>query len=79
MVLASSSANKQIALHLGISVRTVEVHRARMMKRLGVHQLSEAIRLFVLANSVAIASLLIIPLVLLLGAPRPNRLPAAAG
>ena len=33
-----------------ISVRTVEVHRARMMQRLGGHQLSEAIRLAVMAE-----------------------------
>jgi two-component system response regulator FixJ len=42
--------NKLIAYHLGISVRTVEVHRARMMERLGVHQLAEAIRLGVMAK-----------------------------
>jgi two-component system response regulator FixJ len=39
-----------IAYHLGISVRTVEVHRARMMERLGVRQLAEAIRVGVLAR-----------------------------
>jgi two-component system, LuxR family, response regulator FixJ len=38
-----------IAYDLGLSVRTIEVHRARMMDRLGVHQLSEAIRLAVMA------------------------------
>jgi len=32
--------NKVIAFDLGISVRTVEVHRARMMDRLGVRQLA---------------------------------------
>jgi two-component system response regulator FixJ len=42
--------NKLIAYQLGISVRTVEVHRARMMERLGTHQLAEAIRLGVLAR-----------------------------
>jgi two-component system response regulator FixJ len=39
-----------IAYDLGISVRTVEVHRARMMERLGVRQLAEAIRLGVMAR-----------------------------
>jgi two-component system response regulator FixJ len=39
-----------IAYHLGISVRTVEVHRARMMERLGVRQLAEVIRLGVIAR-----------------------------
>jgi two-component system, LuxR family, response regulator FixJ len=42
--------NKVIAYDLGISVRTVEVHRARMMERLGVRQLAEAIRLSVMAG-----------------------------
>src|SRR5437879_5618047 len=42
--------NKLIAYDLGISVRTVEVHRARMMERLGVRQLAEAIRLGVMAR-----------------------------
>jgi two-component system, LuxR family, response regulator FixJ len=32
------------------SVRTVEVHQARMMDRLGVRQLAEAIRLAVMAR-----------------------------
>ena len=48
--LVSGRPNKLIAYHLGISVRTVEVHRARMMERLGVRQLSEAIRVGVLAR-----------------------------
>jgi two-component system, LuxR family, response regulator FixJ len=50
--LASGSLNKQIAFDLGLSIRTVEVHRARMMRRLGVRKVAEAIRLFVVAGSV---------------------------
>jgi two-component system, LuxR family, response regulator FixJ len=48
--LTSGHANKVIAYDLGISERTVEVHRARMMKQLGVHHLSEAIRIALLAG-----------------------------
>jgi two-component system response regulator FixJ len=48
--LAAGRRNKVIAYDLGISVRTVEVHRARMMERLGVRQLAEAIRLAVIAR-----------------------------
>lgn len=48
--LISGRPNKLIAYHLGISVRTVEVHRARMMERLGVRQLAEVIRLGVMAR-----------------------------
>jgi two-component system response regulator FixJ len=48
--LLGGQPNKLIAYHLGISVRTVEVHRARMMERLGVRQLAEVIRLGVIAR-----------------------------
>jgi two-component system response regulator FixJ len=48
--LVAGRANKVIAFDLGISVRTVEVHRARMMDRLGVRQFAEAVRLAVLAK-----------------------------
>jgi two-component system response regulator FixJ len=48
--LVAGHANKVIAFDLGISVRTVEVHRYRMMDRLGVRQLAEAVRLAVLAR-----------------------------
>jgi two-component system response regulator FixJ len=48
--LMAGRPNKLIAYQLGISVRTVEVHRARMMERLGVRQLAEAIRLGVVAK-----------------------------
>jgi two-component system response regulator FixJ len=50
--LVAGQPNKIIAFHLRISVRTVEVHRARMMDRLGVSQLGEAVRLAVLATLV---------------------------
>jgi two-component system response regulator FixJ len=42
--------NKVIAFDLGISVRTIEVHRARMMDRLGARQFAEAVRIAVLAK-----------------------------
>jgi two-component system, LuxR family, response regulator FixJ len=48
--LVAGASNKVIAFDLGLSVRTVEVHRGRMMERLGTRQLAEAIRLAVLAT-----------------------------
>src|SRR6202043_1058394 len=48
--LLAGRPNKLIAYDLGISVRTVEVHRARMMERLGLRQLAEVIRLGVMAR-----------------------------
>ena len=50
LALVMGRPNKIIASDLGISIRTVEVHRARMMDRLGVRQLAEAVRLAVLAR-----------------------------
>jgi len=47
--LVAGRPNKIIASDLGISVRTVEVHRVRMLERLGANSLAEAIRLAVLA------------------------------
>jgi two-component system, LuxR family, response regulator FixJ len=48
--LVAGRPSKVIAYDLGISVRTVEVHRARMLERLGTRRLAEAIRLAVLAD-----------------------------
>jgi two-component system response regulator FixJ len=48
--LVNGQPNKVIAYDLGLSVRTVEVHRARMMERLGVRQLAEAVRLAILSR-----------------------------
>jgi two-component system response regulator FixJ len=50
MGLAEGKPNKTIAHDLGISVRTAEVHRARMLRRLSVTHLADAIRLYVLAG-----------------------------
>jgi two-component system response regulator FixJ len=50
VALVRGRPNKVIASDLGISIRTVEVHRARMMDRLGVRQFAEAVRLAVLAR-----------------------------
>jgi two-component system, LuxR family, response regulator FixJ len=43
--LVAGKANKVIAFELGISPRTVEVHRAHLMEKLGVRSLPEAVRI----------------------------------
>ena len=43
--LARGLPNKTIAYDLGISPRTVEIHRANVMSKLGVRSLSEALRI----------------------------------
>jgi DNA-binding NarL/FixJ family response regulator len=42
-LLADGKANKEIASSLGIAVRTVETHRAKIMLKLGLHSLTEII------------------------------------
>ncbi|APR05937.1 response regulator transcription factor [Thauera chlorobenzoica] len=42
--------NKQIADVLGISIKTVEVHRARVMEKMGAHSLAELVQHVVLAE-----------------------------
>ena len=43
--LVDGLPNKTIAYDLGISPRTVEIHRANLMQKLQVHSLSETLRI----------------------------------
>lgn len=45
--MAAGLSNKEIARRMGLSPRTVEAHRARLMRRLGVSSLAEVVRLFI--------------------------------
>jgi len=44
-LLAAGHQNREIATQLGISPRTVEVHKARIMEKLECHSLAELIRM----------------------------------
>jgi two-component system response regulator FixJ len=44
-LLTTGLTNKQIALELELSIRTVEMHRANLIRRLGVRTTPEAIRI----------------------------------
>ncbi len=48
--LMEGLSNKALAHRLDLSPRTVEMHRANMMKRLGVRSLSEALKLGLVAD-----------------------------
>jgi two-component system, LuxR family, response regulator FixJ len=48
--LIDGRSNKMIANQLGLSVRTIEVHRAHMMERLGMREFVKALRLGILAR-----------------------------
>jgi len=43
-LIVAGKLNKQIADVLGISIKTVEVHRARVMEKMGVHSLAELVQ-----------------------------------
>jgi FixJ family two-component response regulator len=45
-LLVDGSSNKRIARELAISPRTVEIHRANMMQKLGANHVAEAVRLY---------------------------------
>lgn len=53
--LAAGSSNKVIARELEISPRTVEIHRANMMAKLGAKHAAEAVRLQIEADMTAVA------------------------
>lgn len=42
--LADGHTNKEIGAQLSISARTVETHRARLMRKLNLHSMSELVR-----------------------------------
>jgi len=43
--VASGQANKFVAIELGISERTVEIHRAQVMKKMGARTLAQLVRM----------------------------------
>lgn len=52
-LIAEGRSTKEIAQILDVSVKTVETHRARMMERLGIHDVAGLVRLAVRAGVVS--------------------------
>jgi two-component system, LuxR family, response regulator FixJ len=50
-LVATGEPNKAIARHLGISFRTVELHRAHIIEKLQARSLSDLIRMGIIMNS----------------------------
>ena len=49
-LVITGKANKVIALELGLSMKTVEFHRAHMMKKMKVDSVAELVDLFISAT-----------------------------
>lgn len=52
-LLVLGKANKEVAEHLGLSTRTVEGHRARLMEKLGCESLAELVRISLVCSQQA--------------------------
>jgi two-component system, LuxR family, response regulator FixJ len=52
-LVASGKPNKVMAADLGLSQRTVEIHRARVMEKMGVSSLAQLVRIVMDLNSAA--------------------------
>jgi len=50
-MMIAGKANKLIAADLGISQRTVEIHRARVMEKMAARSLAQAVRMMLDLNN----------------------------
>ena len=50
-LIVAGRLNKQVADDLGISIKTVEVHRARVMEKMGVNSLAELVQQVMISTS----------------------------
>ena len=48
--VAAGQANKRVAIELGVSERTVEIHRSHLMQKMGVRHFAELVRLKLLLD-----------------------------
>jgi len=55
-LIASGQANKVIAIDLGIAQGTVEIHRSRVMHKMGVRSVAQLMRMLVAADALTPAS-----------------------
>jgi FixJ family two-component response regulator len=49
-MMVEGNANKVIGIDLGISERTVEIHRGRVMKKMKTHSLAELVKMVLVAK-----------------------------
>ena len=52
-LLAEGKANKEVAVALGLSIKTAETHRAQIMERLDIHDVAGLVRYAIRAGIIA--------------------------
>ena len=50
-LLAEGKSTKEVACHLNLSVKTAETHRSNVMRKLGLHSVSELV-LYAVRNGI---------------------------
>ncbi len=53
LLIVEGRPNKVVATRLGLSTRTVEVHRAKVMEKMGVRSLAELVRMAIACDLIA--------------------------
>jgi DNA-binding NarL/FixJ family response regulator len=54
-LLAEGRSTKEVAVHLNLSVKTAETHRSNIMRKLGLHSISELV-LYAVRNNIGLVS-----------------------
>ena len=52
-LIVAGDANKEMAVKLGVSIKTIEAHRARVMEKMGAKSLAELVQSVLVAQSAA--------------------------
>lgn len=52
-LIVAGDANKEMAVKLGVSIKTIEAHRARVMEKMGANSLAELVQSVVVAQAAA--------------------------
>jgi DNA-binding CsgD family transcriptional regulator len=61
-LLAEGRSTKEVGCHLNVSVKTAETHRSNIMRKLGLHSVSELVLYAVRNNIIQVATGLTTPL-----------------
>lgn len=74
-LLAEGKSSKEVACHLNLSVKTAETHRSNIMRKLGLHSVSELVLYAVRNNIIQVSGLSGSALEPAVGVPIPTPIP----